>query len=243
MKTATNTLVIGCLLVGHFSFAQLKNNLETKELKVEETTFYYHHSNIDSKAAVILFHDWFGVSDLSYEMAERITSSGMNVYIIDLYKGKSAKTNQEAQGLMNTIDQGRMWYYIDQVLKEAKTSHEKIYLWGFSLGTFPASETAIRNNEAIDALVLFYGNVTQDKERLKKIDFPTLMVMGAKDNPQGAIDYYKNVTEVGGSATLFIYPNARHAFAQKLFNAGGNYDENAKEASLDVAFRFLEEIK
>lgn len=237
---------VALALLGYLAFsdgAYAQNlALEKKEVKTGNTSFYYHVSSEKSDAIVLLFHDWFGVTDLSYEMADRIIAAGMDVIIMDLYKGKSASTNQEAGGLMNSIDQANMWAYIDEVLKEAGKNHDDVYVWGFSLGTIPASQTAIKNNELIDGLILFYGNVTQDMEQIAKITFPTLMVMGAKDNPAGAINFFNNVNEASGTARLFIYPKARHAFAQKLFNTGGNYDENAKEASLAVAFQFLSEL-
>lgn len=237
------TEIIEATLIESNSFSSSKDLLRRKKVNVGGTTFYYHTSPDKSDAIILLFHDWFGVSELSYEMADRIIEFGMDVIVMDLYKGASANTNQQARGLMNSIDQTNMWDYIDVVLKEASKSHNRIILWGFSLGTVPASQTAIKNNELVDGLILFYGNVTQDKDQIAKISFPSLMVMGAKDNPQGAIDYYKNVTDAGGEATLYIYPNARHAFAQKLFNAGSNFDKNAKEASLEVAFTFLSQVK
>ncbi|MEQ9404638.1 MAG: dienelactone hydrolase family protein [Cyclobacteriaceae bacterium] len=223
------------------TFAQ-DNDLKKSELKTGNTSFYYYSSPVKSESVVILFHDWFGVSDLSLEMADRLQGAGMDVIIMDLYKGKSAKTNQEAGALMNSIDQANMWEYIDQVLSETGKKYDKIFIWGFSLGTLPASQTAIKNNELVDGLILFYGNVTQDREQIAKITFPALMVMGAKDNPAGAIGFFNNVNEASGTARLFIYPGARHAFAQKLFNGGANYDEQAKEASLEVAFRFLKDL-
>lgn len=228
------------LALTHGAFAQ-NLVLEKKEAKAGNTSFYYHVSPERSDAVVLIFHDWFGVSDLSYEMAERIVEAGMDVIVMDLYKGKSASTNQEAGALMNSIDQANMWVYIDEVLKEAGKKHEYVFIWGFSLGTMPASQTAIKNSEDVDGLILFYGNVTQDKDQIAKMTFPSLMVMGAKDNPAGAINFFNNVNEASGTARLFIYPNAKHAFAQKLFNAGANYDEKAKNASLEVAFRFLDE--
>ncbi len=235
-------LLIGCLSCIIETYAQ-KIELETRSVDIGTTSFQYHESSIQSESVVILFHDWFGVTDLSYEMAERIVAKGIDVIIIDLYKGKSAATNQEAGQLMNSIDQANMWEYLENVLKTTGENHEKIFVWGFSLGTVPASQLAIRNNEVIDGLILFYGNVTQDKEQIAKITFPALMVMGAMDNPAGAINFFNNVNASSGTVRLFIYPKARHAFAQKLFNAGANYDEDAKEASLQVTFRFLEEVR
>ncbi len=213
-----------------------------KNVETGDTSFQYYELSSNSSSVVILFHDWFGVSDLSFEMGDRIVAAGMDVVIMDLYKGKSAKTNAEAAALMNSIDQANMWAYINEVLSMVDKKFEKVFVWGFSLGTLPASQTGIRNNELVDGLILFYGNVTNDKEQLAKITFPALMVMGALDNPAGAIAFFNGVNEASGTARLFIYPGARHAFAQKLFNNGANYDEKAKEASMEVAFRFLSEL-
>ena len=96
---------------------------------------------------------------------------------MDLYKGKSAKTNQDARVLMNSIDQKNVWNFVDQVVAKADQSYDNILLWGFSLGTLPASNTAVKHHELIDGLILFYGNVTQEESQLAKITFPTLMVM------------------------------------------------------------------
>lgn len=231
------------ITLGAISAVAQNSNLEKQELQMGDDTYYYHMSSLNSSSLVILFHDWFGVSDLSYEMADRINDQGMDVIIMDLYKGKSAKTNPEAAGLMNSINQAQAFEYIDEVMMKNRDKYEKIILWGFSLGTIPASQTAINYNQDIDGLILFYGNVTQDKSQLEKISFPSLMVMGSADNPNGAINFYKSVNELGGEARLFIYPKARHAFAQKLFGGGANYNEQAKVASLEVAFRFLSELR
>lgn len=238
MKTRITTVVILSLTVLTCRvYAQQKN-----EVKIQNTTFYYHHITNNSESVVILFHDWFGVSDLSFEMANKISQAGMDVIIMDLYKGKTAKTNREAGTLMNSIDQAKVWPYIDVVFEKANNRYKNIFLWGFSLGTLPASQTAIKHHKETDGLILFYGNVTQDKEQLANVTFPAFMVMGAKDNPNGAIEFFNVVNNLSGTARLFIYPGAKHAFAQKLFNKGANYDEKATKASMEVAFRFLKEI-
>jgi len=233
-------LCIGCTLN---AYSQNRDGYSKKNIETGSTTFNYHESSVKSKSVVLIFHDWFGVSDLSYEIGDFLLDKGFDVIIMDLYKGKSAKNNQEAGALMNSIDQENVWNYIDEVVEASSEKYENIILWGFSLGTVPASNTAIKHNQIIDGLILFYGNVTQDKNELSKITFPALMVMGAKDNPQGAINFFNDVNAASGTANLFIYPNARHAFAQKLFNAGGNYNEKAKKASLNVVADFLEGIE
>ena len=229
--------------LSHDVHAQTRDGYEKKTVELNSVSFYYYETNNDSKSVVLLFHDWFGVSDLSFEIGDQLRGSGYNVIIIDLYKGKSAKTNQEAGALMNSIDQANVWNFIDQVVSKADNLYDKIIFWGFSLGTVPASNAAIKHHEIVDGLILFYGNVTQDESQLAKITFPTLMVMGGEDNPGGAINFFNSVNKLSGTTTLFIYPQAKHAFAQKLFNGGANYDIKAKEASLNVVSKFLTQVE
>lgn len=220
-------------------FAQESVEYTKINLKVKDTSFEYYTTDIKSESVVLIFHDWFGVSDLSFEMMERLNKQGMDVQVLDLYKGKSAKNNQEAQQLMNSVDMVNVREYIDTVIKKAEKRYQNVFIWGFSLGTQFAAMSAIRNNSVIDGLVLFYGNVPQQAEQLDKMTFPSLMVMGSKDNPAGAIKFFNALNKDKTYASLFIYPNARHAFAQKLFNGGNNYDEEATEATFRVAFGFL----
>jgi len=213
-----------------------------KTISINSTNFEYHESLIESNSVVLVFHDWFGISDLSFEMLELINSKGMDAIALDMYKGKSAKTNPEAARLMNSVDQANVWDYINKVVGDASEKYDNVFIWGFSLGTQFASQAAIRNNSVITGLILFYGNTPQEEDQLSKMTFPSLMVMGSKDNPKGAIRFYEAMSKGDNTyATLFIYPNARHAFAQKLFNAGNNYDEEAKKTTFRLAFRFIEE--
>ncbi len=220
-------------------FAQ--NEPIKKAVTVNSTSFEYYESLVQSKSVVLIFHDWFGISDLSFEMLQRVNEAGLDAIALDMYKGKSAKTNAEARQLMNSVDMANVWDYINQVVGDASKKYENVFIWGFSLGTQFASQAAINNNSEVTALILFYGNTPQAEEQLNKMTFPSLMVMGSKDNPQGAIRFYNALNKDVTYATLFIYPNARHAFAQKLFNGGANYDEQAKKTTFYLAFRFIEE--
>ena len=233
---------LGCTLSNDVH-AQTRDGYEKKTVALNSASFYYYETSNDSKSVVLLFHDWFGVSDLSFEIGDQLRARGYNVIIMDLYKGKSARTNQEARGLMNSIDQENVWNFIDEVVSKSDALYEKMIFWGFSLGTMPASNAAIKHHEIVDGLILFYGNVTQEASQLAKITFPTLMVMGGEDNPDRAIAFFNSVNRLSGTATLFIYPQAKHAFAQKLFNNGANYYDNAKEASLKVVATFLSQIE
>lgn len=237
MKNRILTLFF--LTLALLATAQESPEYEKRNLKINDTSFDYYITDIQSKSVVIIFHDWFGISDLSFDMMKRLNEEGFDVQVLDLYKGKSAKNNQEARQLMNSIDMANVPQYIDSVIQSAEKSYEKVFIWGFSLGTQFAAMSAIRNNTIINGLVLFYGNVPQRAEQLDQMTFPSLMVMGSKDNPAGAIQFFNALNKEKTYASLYIYPNARHAFAQKLFNEGRNYDEEAIKSTFQVAYDFL----
>ncbi len=234
-----NLLPLLLILIATCCLGQEPPSYTKIDLPVNDTSFEYYRTDTKSASVVLIFHDWFGVSDLSFEMMERLNQEGIDAQVLDLYKGKSAKTNQEARQLMNSIDMANVNEYIDEVIRKADSDYKSVFIWGFSLGTQFASFSAIRNNTIVDGLVLFYGNVPQESEQLDKMTFPSLMVMGSKDNPAGAIKFFNALNKDTTYASLFIYPNARHAFAQRLFNDGRNYNEEAKETTFQVAFDFL----
>ncbi len=229
------SIVVNCM-------AQQSERHKKIDIPINNTNFSYYASSVNSRAVVLVFHDWFGVSELSFEMIDRINSAGLDVLVLDLYKGKSAKTNQQARGYMNSIDMTNVWDYIDAMVARATTRYNKIFFWGFSLGTQFASQSAIKHNSKVNGLILFYGNTPRAEDKLSQMTFPSLMVMGSKDNPRGAINFFNALNKGDKTyASLFIYPNVGHAYAQKLFNEGKNYNEDAKEASFEVAFRFIKE--
>ena len=222
--------------------AAQSQSYETVKVPLEGKNFSYLTSDAGSESVVILFHDWFGISDLSFEMMERINTAGMDAIAMDIYQGKRGTNNAEAQRLMNTVDVDAATLYIDQVLAQASEEYRQIFLWCFSLGTVPGSQAAIRHAEHIDGLVLFYGNTPRDPADLAKMKFPSLMVMGSKDNPNGAIAFFNALNKETTYATLYIHPNVGHAFAQLLFNGGMNYREKAKETTFAIAFDFISDI-
>src|SRR5689334_1336538 len=50
----------------------------------------------DATRAIVLVHDWFGVSPFYTEAAERLASQGYRVVAVDLYGGRRATTHEEA---------------------------------------------------------------------------------------------------------------------------------------------------
>src|SRR6266567_4263007 len=58
----------------------------------------------DAKAAVLVVHDYFGISDATKESVKHLGALGYRTLAVDLYEGRSATTNEEAVKLMQSLD-------------------------------------------------------------------------------------------------------------------------------------------
>jgi hypothetical protein len=58
----------------------------------------------DAKAAILVVHDYFGISDATQQSVKRLGSLGYRSVVIDLYGGKSATSHGEAVKLMQSLD-------------------------------------------------------------------------------------------------------------------------------------------
>jgi carboxymethylenebutenolidase len=58
----------------------------------------------DAKSAVLIVHDYFGISDATKQSVQRLGALGYRSVAVDLYGGKSATSHEEALKLMQSLD-------------------------------------------------------------------------------------------------------------------------------------------
>jgi hypothetical protein len=58
----------------------------------------------NAKAAVLIVHDYFDVSDATKQSVERLGALRYRSVGVDLYEGKSATSHEEAMKLMQSLD-------------------------------------------------------------------------------------------------------------------------------------------
>ncbi len=61
----------------------------------------------DSKVGILLIHDFFGITPATKEAVERFGALGYLTVAVDLYKGRSATTNDSAASLLQIERQRR----------------------------------------------------------------------------------------------------------------------------------------
>ena len=198
----------------------------------------------DSDAAVLVVHDYFGISDATREAVERLGSLGYRAMAIDLYGGKSASVHEEAVKLMQSLDRKEADRALRTALDQLKEPGRKIATLGFSMGGQESLFANLNDPDAVSATAIVYGSGFDKLEtaRLERLKSPVLVISGSEDT--GAVEtasgFLAKMRTAKRQCEMFIYPGVDHGYAQPLFNGGKNFNAEAVRASWVVIEDFLE---
>ena len=199
--------------------------------------------NADSLPGVIMIHEWWGLNDNIRTMARRLAGEGYRVLAVDLYDGRVGETPEQAREIMGQALENptRMetnlvaaYTYLDENLGAPKTG---VIGWCFGGGESLAA--ALRLPNRIDATVIYYGRLVEDREKLATLQMPILGFFGAEDGgiPVEAVHKFQQTLEdLGKSVDITVYEGAGHAFANP---SGQNYVEDAANDSWRKTLRFF----
>jgi carboxymethylenebutenolidase len=183
----------------------------------------------DSKVGILLIHDFFGITPATKEAVERFGALGYLTVAVDLYKGRSATTNDSAASLLHLKDSAETIHILKTGINYLKKPGRKLAAVGFSAGGVDAMNATLLEPQLFSATIIVYGG-GYDKigqSRLNKLNNPVLAITGSLDAwpLQAGMDFLAN--EKDKSFEFFVYPRADHGYAQPLFNAGKNYNAEA----------------
>ena len=195
----------------------------------------------EAKSALIVIHEWWGLNEDIHAMTEQLAALGYTALAVDLYDGNSATevraayelstnlSSNEERGLTNLQE---AYGYL-----ETEMGATKIGVIGWCLGGKWSLKTALMLPEDIDATVIYYGSLTDDKDKLATLDMPIIGFVGTRDRlHKEFIAFDANMKELGKNASIHIYEGAKHAFA----NASGTvYEPVAAENSWEKTISFL----
>jgi carboxymethylenebutenolidase len=94
--------------------------------------------------------------------------------------------------------------------------------------------------EDLDATVIYYGQVTDDEERLRAINSPILGLFGAEDKgiTVDSVQLFEAALErLRKNYEIHIYPGADHAFANP---SGTAYNAAAADDAWEKTLEFLD---
>lgn len=185
--------------------------------------------------AVIAIHEWWGLNENIEAMARKIAGEGYTVLAVDLYNDRIAETPENARELMQSVMdnpeparenlQQAYNYLIDE------QNAPKVGTIGWCFGGAWSLQTALMLPEAIDATVIYYGQLVTDTDQLATLEMPILGIFGAEDSliPVAQVrEFEESLAELNKNATIIVYEDAGHAFA----NPSG--DRYVPEAAMDA---------
>jgi carboxymethylenebutenolidase len=193
---------------------------------------------------IIVIHEWWGLNDNIKAMTRRLAGEGYVVLAVDLYGGARAETPEAAQALMSALvaepeaARRNLTQAYDYLEKYALAP--RIASIGWCLGGGWSLQTALLLPDKLDAMVMYYGQVLTDRERLAPLNVPVLGFFGAQDEsiPVREVQEFRaTLSDLGKVSEVLIVPRAGHAFANP---SGGTYNEQAADEAWDTTLRFLE---
>ena len=195
----------------------------------------------NAKSAIVFVHDYFGISNAAKRSVERLGTLGYRTIAVDLYKGKSAITNDAAVALMNAKDANETKQILQSAIEYLKRPGRKLASVGFSAGGIDAMNANLIAPELFNATAIVYGG-GYDKigsQEINKIKSPLLAITGGLDNwpLEAALSFLQNHKDK--SFELYVYPGAEHGYAQPLFNSGKNYNAEATRVTWWLLKDFL----
>jgi len=198
---------------------------------------YFAESPQPGGPGVVLFGEWWGVTDHITETADRLASNGFDVLVPDLYRGRTAATGDEANHLMEGLN------FTDAVTQDARgaaaylrgTGAKKVGVMGFCMGGALAMLCAM-NLTDFDAAVVFYGFPPAEGGDPGNIKIPIQGHWAELDEffPIGRVDEIEKTLRERGVAHEFYRYDAKHGFTNPnqpgKSGLGHHHPEHAKTA-------------
>jgi carboxymethylenebutenolidase len=193
---------------------------------------------------IIVIHEGWGLNDDIRALAGRLAGEGYAVLAVDLFGGRTAATPAEADLLMAEVmadrqavldNIGQAHDYLDQTVLAPRTAS-----LGWSLGGGWSLETGIALADALDAVVMFYGQVITREDRLAALEAPLLGLFAELDQsiPVAAVQQFRgSLRALGKSAEVRIFSGVDRAFANP---SGDAYDHKAAEQAWALTLEFLD---
>ncbi len=205
--------------------------------------FVFPADMVDPLPAIMVIHEWWGLNDNVRAMADRLAGEGYIVLAVDLFGGATtAKPEQARQQMLRVVENSRA---ANENIRQAyefvnsTAGAPRIGSLGWSFGGGWSLNAAMLLPEELDATVIYYGQVTDDEEKLRPIGSPILGLFGAQDKGitvESVRNFEAALERLRKNYDIHVYPGADHAFANPTETA---YNAVAAEDAWQKTIEFL----
>ena len=178
------------------------------------TTAYVAIPDTETKAAVILIQEYWGINDHIRDLAGRYAKEGYLCVAPDLFRGKVAKDAKEASQLMQALKMEDGLETIAAASAETRRTYgiENIGITGYCMGGTFALRAACDFAD-LKAAAVFYGDIPEESV-LKRLRVPTLFIAGSRDNwiTPAKVETLKQIARKYNLPIEAVSYDADHAF-------------------------------
>lgn len=192
---------------------------------------------------ILLIHEWWGLNENIETTADQLASYGYVVLAVDLYGGDVAEdsdtaraymqaASEDPRAMMDNVEQGLDWL-------EGYMQVTGLGVMGWCFGGGQSLQSGIEFGDRLDAIVVYYGRLTDDVSELSTIEAPILGHFGETDAsiPPEAVDAFDAAArDAGLQATTYVYEGAGHAFANP---SGTRYEADAADTAWERTIEFF----
>jgi len=251
LMTLTAAMIFTCLASGAIKTQKIEYKAGDKNM----VGYVAWDDSTDAKRpAVLVFPEWWGITDYAHKRAEMLAGLGYVGFAVDMYgEGKTtddpAQAGQWAGEVKNNIPVGlaRAQAALDTLKTQPMVDPDKIAAIGYCFGGSCVLEMA-RHNMPVKGVVSFHGDLTTASPA-KSVAPRVLVCTGAVDSfvPIEQVgNFEKEMKNAGAKYDVIVYENAHHSFtnpdADRHHIPNIQYDEKADKQSWEAMQKFLAEL-
>ena len=217
----------------------------------------YDDAVAGKRPAVLVIHQWTGLSEYEKRRSRMLAELGYNVFAADIYghgiRPQPPEAGKEAGKYKGdrTLYRARLTAALDLLKADERTDPAKIAAIGYCFGGAGVLELA-RSGAAIAGAVSFHGSLDAAPgmaAKAGKIPAKVLVLHGADDPlvpAEQIAAFQKEMTDAKADWQMVFYSGAVHAFSQQQAgndnSKGAAYNETADRRSWEAMKAFFAEL-
>jgi len=227
MNLLTASLVFTFAFFISASAAIVERDVEYKLGGAVFEGFQVHDDALNGKRpAVLVIHQWTGLSNYEKKRARMLAELGYNVFAADIYgkgilplaPGPAAKESGVYKK-DRALYRARLMAALEVLQRDELTDASNIAVIGYCFGGAGALELA-RAGAPVKGVVSFHGSLDAGEGHAAKADvkMPKILVLHGADDPYAPAsqveDLRKEMKAAGADLEVILYQGAVHAFTQ-----------------------------